>query len=95
VKESENWRIVAGLAGASMKRISATLLGVSNATVSKVMPVYTQRSNRRKSTLIERDYSTVGRTISKKKHRTTAAQVTAELNAFFLSGQCFHTNCMV
>jgi transposase len=65
---------------------TATLLGVSRATVSKVMSAYTnhgrttsaKRNSGRKSTLTERDHRTL-RTVSE-NHRTTAARVTAELN---------------
>jgi hypothetical protein len=38
-----------------------------------------QRNSGQKSTLTERDHSTLGRTVSK-NHRTTGAQVRAELN---------------
>jgi transposase len=74
------------LAGASMAK-SVTLLGLSRATVSKVMSAYTnhgkitlaKRNSGRKSTLTERDRCILRRTVSK-NHRTAAAQVTAELN---------------
>jgi transposase len=76
----------ARLAGASVTK-SATLLGVSRATVSKVLSAHTnhgkttsaKRNGARKSTLAERDLRTLGRIVSK-NHRTTAAQVTVELN---------------
>jgi transposase len=66
---------------------TATLLGVSRATVSDVMSSYTnrgkttseERNSGGKSTLTERDCRTLRRIVSK-NHRTTAAQVTAELN---------------
>jgi predicted transcriptional regulator len=66
---------------------TATLLGVSRATVSKVTSAYTNhdkttsamRSSERKSTLTERDRRTLRRTVSK-NHTTTVAEVTAELN---------------
>jgi hypothetical protein len=63
---------------------TATLLAVPRVTVSKVMSACThsEKTNIRnsgwKSTKIERDYHTL-RTVSK-NHRTTAAQVTAELD---------------
>jgi transposase len=74
------------LAGASVTRI-ATLLGVLIATVPKVMSAYTnhgkttstKRNSGRKSTLKERDCHMLRRIVLK-NHRTTAAQVTAELN---------------
>jgi hypothetical protein len=73
------------LAGAVVIK-TAILLPVSRATVSKVISVYTnhgktsvKRNSKRKSTLTERDRRTLRRTVSK-NHRTTAAQVTAELN---------------
>jgi transposase len=74
------------LAGASVKKI-VTLLVVSIATVSKVMLTYrkhgktisAKRDRGRKSTLTERDIHTLRRIVSK-NHRTTAAQVTAELD---------------
>jgi transposase len=74
------------LAGASLTN-TATLLGVSRATVCKVMSAYTskgkttsaKRNNGRKSTLTERDRR-ISRRIVSKNHRTTPAQVTAELN---------------
>jgi transposase len=74
------------LAGASVTK-TATLLGVSRAAVSKVMSAYrnrgkttsVKRDSRRKLTLTERDCFTLRR-IFPKNHRTTAAQMTAELN---------------
>jgi transposase len=75
----------ARLAGASVTK-TATVLVVSKATVSKVILAFTKhgkttsakRSSGRKSTLTERDRRTLW--IASKNHRTTAAQVTAELN---------------
>jgi hypothetical protein len=66
---------------------TATLLGVSRATVSKVMSAYAnhgkttsaKRNSGRKSTLTQRDLLILRRIVSK-NHRTTAAQLTAELN---------------
>jgi transposase len=73
------------LAGASVTN-TATLLGVSRATISKVMSAYTnhgtttaKRNSGRKSALAGRDRRTL-RKIVLKNHRTAAAQVTAELN---------------
>jgi transposase len=71
----------AHLAGASATS------GVSRVTVSNVMLAYTnhgkttsvKRHSGRKSMLTERDCCTLRRTVSK-NHRTTAAQVTAEIN---------------
>jgi transposase len=75
----------ARLAGASVTK-PATLLRVSGATVSEVMSAYTnygkttsaKKNSGRKSTLTERDRRTLRRIVSK-NHRTTGAQVTAEL----------------
>jgi predicted transcriptional regulator len=66
---------------------TATLLGVSRATVSNIVSAYTnhgktkstKRNSGQKSTRTERDGRTLRRTVSK-NHRTTAAQVKAELN---------------
>jgi hypothetical protein len=74
------------LAGAPVIN-TATLLGESRATVSKVMLAYTNhgkttsadRNCGQKSTLTERDHHILRMTVSK-NHRTAAAQVTAELN---------------
>jgi transposase len=76
----------ARFAGASVTK-TATLLGVSRATVSKVVSAYTshgkttsaKRNNGRKSALTERDRRTL-RWIVSRNHTTTAAQVKAELN---------------
>jgi transposase len=76
----------ARLAAASVTK-TATLLGVSRATVPKVMLAYTnhgkttsaKRNSERKSTLTERYRRILRRAVSK-NHRPTAAQVTAELN---------------
>jgi transposase len=76
--------IGARLAGASVTKI-ATLLGVSKATLSKVISACmnhgkttsVKRNSGRKSTLTERDRRTLRRIVSK-NHTTTAAQVTAE-----------------
>jgi IS30 family transposase len=74
------------LAGASVTK-TATLLGALRVTISKVMLTYTNhgktssvKSNSgQKSKLTEREHCTVRGTLSK-NHRTTASQVTAELN---------------
>jgi transposase len=74
------------LAGASMTK-TATLLGVSRATVSMVKSAYTnhgktasaKRNSGRKSTFTERYRPTLRRIVSK-NHRTTAAQVTGQQN---------------
>jgi predicted transcriptional regulator len=74
------------LAGAYVTK-TATLLGASRATVSKVMSAYTnhgktavKKNGGQKSTLTER-YCHPLRTVSK-NHIITAAQVTAELNMY-------------
>jgi transposase len=74
------------LVGASVTKTD-TLLGVSRATVSKVMLAYTyhgkttsaKRNSGRKSTPTERDRRTLRRIVSK-NHRTIAAQVTVQQN---------------
>jgi transposase len=88
----------ARLAGASVTKI-VTLLGVSRATIYRVMSAYeytnhektsAKRNCEQKSTLTERDRRTLRRIISK-NHITTAAQVTAELSIHI--EECFHKNC--
>jgi predicted transcriptional regulator len=66
---------------------TATLLGISRASVSEVMTANThhgktssaKRNNGRKPKLNDRDRRALKRTVSK-NHRTTAAQGTVELN---------------
>jgi transposase len=78
--------VVAHLAEASVIR-TVPLLDVSRATISKVMSTYTnhgkttsgKRNSERKSALTERDHHVL-RWIISKNQRTSAAQVTAELN---------------
>jgi transposase len=75
------------LAGAFVTK-PATMLGVSRATVFKVVSAYTNHgktisakgNSGRKPTLTEGDRRTLRRTISK-NHRISAAQVTAEINS--------------
>jgi predicted transcriptional regulator len=79
---------------------TATLLGISRATVSKVMSAYInhgktvplKRNSGQTSTLTERDHRTLRRIVSK-NNRTTAAQVAAELNMYSSRRPCFHKNC--
>jgi transposase len=87
LSDFERGQIVgARLAGASVIKV-ATLLGVSRATVSKVMWAYTnhgkttstKRNSGRKSTMTERDRRTLGRIVSKIQTSTTA-QVTGQQN---------------
>jgi hypothetical protein len=65
---------------------TATLLGVSRATVSEVTTAYTnhgktsvKRNSGQKSTLTEEDCRTLRRIVLN-THRTTAAQVTGQQN---------------
>jgi hypothetical protein len=65
---------------------TATLSRASSGTISKIMLAYTnhgktsaKRNSGRKSTYTERDRRTWIRIVSK-NHRTTATQVTSELN---------------
>jgi transposase len=78
------------LAGASVTK-TATLLGVSRVTVSKVKSTYTnhgkttsvKRNSGRKSTLAEIDRRTLG-SIVLKMHTTTAVQMTGHKNSIFI-----------
>jgi transposase len=79
-------KVGARLAGASVPK-SATLVGVSRATISKAMSAYTnhekttlaKRNDGRKSTLTERDRRTLRRDASR-NHTITEAHVAEELN---------------
>jgi hypothetical protein len=67
---------------------TATVLGVSRATVSKVMLAYTNhgkttsvtRSSAQKSTVTERDCHTLSRTFKKSQNYCSTGDRTAELN---------------
>jgi transposase len=69
---------------------TTTLLGVSRATISKVMSEYTnrgkataaKRNNGRKSTLTEKDLRMFRKTVSR-NHTTAATQMTPEQNVQF------------
>jgi transposase len=98
LSDLERGQIVGALlSGASVTK-TAILLGASRATVSKVMPTCTnhgkttsaKRNSGRKSTLTERDFRTL-RKIVLKNHRTTAAQLTAELNIHLDETVCTKT----
>jgi transposase len=87
LSDFERGQIVgARLAGASVAK-TATLLGVSRATVSKVMSAYknhgkttsVKRNSGRKSTLAERDCRILIRIVSR-NHTITAAQMTGQQN---------------
>jgi hypothetical protein len=94
VEQSENgrlvrfWKIVGKrLAGASVIK-TATSLGVSKATVSKVRSAYTnhgrqhQQRETGKSALTERDRRALWRIVL--KNHSTASQVTAQQNWLFI-----------
>jgi hypothetical protein len=64
---------------------TATLFGVSRATVSEVMSLYTNRGKttsaaRNSGRKLKRDRRALRTTVSKNHTTTSAAQVTAELN---------------
>jgi transposase len=92
--------IGARLVGVSVTK-TATLLGVSGATVYKVMSACTNRGKTtsetrnigRKSNLTERDPRTLRRIVSKNQ-RTTAAQVSCSRTEYSSCRSCFHKNCL-
>jgi hypothetical protein len=88
------------LAGAFVTK-TAILLGISRVAVYKVMSAYmnygkttSMKNSGRKSALTGRGRRTTGRIVSK-NHRTTAAQVTGELNTYSSCRPCFHINCVM
>jgi hypothetical protein len=97
LKDGRSFR--ARLPGACVTK-TTTLLGVSTATVSKVMSSYTTHRKttlRRgtvggKSTVTERDRRTLR--IVSKNHTTTAAQVNCSGTEYSSWWPCFHKNCL-
>jgi transposase len=87
LSDFERGQIADARLGAAYVTITAILLGVSRATVSKVMSAYTKhgkttsakRNSGQKSTLTERDRRTLRRIVSK-NHRAIAALVTVLQN---------------